>query len=150
MKDLAVKLVSTFLGVGYIPFIAPTWASAVAAVLVWYLPGTPILLTLCLTVAGLWACRPSQTVLKSQDPRAFVMDEVCGMMLALWWIPRETHWYLTAFLLFRLFDWKKPWPISRIQDHPHPWSIMGDDLAAGVAANALLHVLLLFRLLPVS
>ena len=45
---------------------------------------------------------------------------------------------LAAFILFRVLDAWKPWPISRIQNSPHATSIMWDDLAAGVFTNLIL------------
>jgi phosphatidylglycerophosphatase A len=68
------------------------------------------------------------------------MDETCGMMLSLVWLPREVSIYIGAFILFRLLDIIKPWPICLIQQSKRPTSIVWDDLAAGVATNAILQV----------
>ncbi len=130
--------VASFLGVGYLPKCPGTWASGIAVVLAWFLPGSLVYWTICFSLAGLWACLGAREAFGADDPGAFVMDEVCGMMLAVLWLPRTLILYAVAFALFRLFDIWKPWPISRIQKSKRSWSIMGDDLLAGVFANLVL------------
>lgn len=139
---LLVKIISTFFGVGYLPLMSGTWASAVAAILVWFLGDSLLIWTSVFTAAGLLVCRASQDALGSKDPKAFVMDEVCGMMLTLLWLPKNIYVYLAAFLLFRVLDVVKPWPISKLQQSAHASSIMTDDLAAGLAGNLILQALL--------
>jgi phosphatidylglycerophosphatase A len=131
------KIVATFFGIGYIPLVPATWASAAAAALTYYVVPSPQLPWFIgvFTVFGLWACLPSRAVFKSEDPKHFVMDEVCGQMITLLFIPFSPELFVAGFFLFRFFDVFKPWPISRIQASPHPWSIMLDDLLAGVFAN---------------
>jgi phosphatidylglycerophosphatase A len=134
------RVVATFFGIGYLPLAPGTWASAAGAALCWYVFPEDQLpyWTLFFTAMGLWACLPSRVAFRSEDPKQFVMDEVCGVMISVLWIPMSAANYVSAFLLFRLFDVWKPWPISRLQASAHPWSIMGDDLLAGVFANLIL------------
>ena len=93
---------------------------------------------------GFLVCRPSQAVFHSKDPSSFVMDEVCGMMLSVLWLPKSLLWYAVAFGLFRLLDVTKPWPIRVIQRSSHPFMIMADDLLAGVFTNLILRLLIIF------
>ncbi len=138
-RKFLVPPVVTFLGVGYIPVVPATFASAASAVLVWFLPGSWLIYwALAFSAAGLCVCRSSQDVFGSRDPKHFVMDEVCGMMISLLWLPKSAGLYLIAFILFRILDIWKPWPISRIQESRHATSIMWDDLLAGVFANLIL------------
>ena len=134
--------VATFFGMGFIPLVPATWASAAAAALAWVLPGPLEAWVLALSAAGFSVCRESQKVFLSADPKQFVMDEVCGMMLSVLWLPKNFYVYLCAFILFRVLDSCKPWPISRIQDSPRTASIMWDDLAAGFFTNLLLQAAL--------
>ncbi|OGW80582.1 MAG: hypothetical protein A3C47_01000 [Omnitrophica bacterium RIFCSPHIGHO2_02_FULL_51_18] len=136
-----VKVIATFFGVGFIPIVPATWASAVAVVLAWFLSGGLFYWFVAFSVAGLWACRPAVDVFQSKDPKPFVMDEVCGMMVSVLWLPKNVTVFLAAFFLFRVLDVWKPWPISRIQESKHPWSIMWDDLAAGLLANLILRII---------
>lgn len=138
MRDHLTRWVATFFGVGLLPACPGTWGSA-AGLAVAYAAGDGLAIwTVFFCLAGLWACRGARRAFGSDDPGAFVMDEVCGMMLAVLWLPRTPAIYAGAFALFRLLDVRKPWLIGRIQASPHPWSIMGDDLLAGLFANLLL------------
>ena len=101
------------------------------------------------TVAGTWAATRAEKVMQRKDPSAVVIDEVAGQMIALlsgpFWPP--TWWsVLTAFILFRLFDIWKPYPIKKLENLPGGWGIMADDWLAGVYAAILLRAALHFGL----
>ncbi len=134
------KVIATFFGVGYIPLVPATWASALTVVLAWYLPYGLGYWILAFFAAGLWACAPSRAVFKSKDPKQFVMDEVVGMGLSVLWLPKNLSLYAAAFILFRILDVWKPGFISKIDEQDHPFSILLDDVAAGVLANVILQV----------
>lgn len=140
-RKTLTAVIATFFGVGYIPVVPATWASAVSAVMTWFLPSAQLIYpALVFSLAGLCVCRESQDVFHAKDPKQFVMDEACGMMLTLLWLPKNAALYLAAFLLFRILDIWKPWPISRIQESWRATSIMWDDLLAGVFANIILQM----------
>ncbi|HOQ05018.1 MAG TPA: phosphatidylglycerophosphatase A [Anaerohalosphaeraceae bacterium] len=85
------------------------------------------------------------------DPREVVADETAGQALTLLAIALmgPSHICNTAvlgFVLFRLFDIIKPWPIRKFETLPAGWGILTDDLAAGLYAAAL--AFLAIRLLP--
>ncbi len=142
MRDFAVKVIATFFGIGYIAFIPATWASAAAAILAWFMGGTILYWTAAFCLAGFWACGPSRAVFRSKDPKHFVMDEVCGMLIGLLWIPQDVRWYAAGFFLFRFYDVWKPGPIGRLDKLEHPSGIVWDDLLAGVFTNLTLQIAL--------
>lgn len=132
---MAAKWIAAAFGLGFIPIVPATWTSAAVCLIAWFLPAPDAAMigVLCvLTAAGLWACAPARTVFASGDPKQFVMDEVCGMLIGLLFLPREAGLFAAAFIVFRIFDVWKPWPIILIQRSPRPTSVMWDDLAAGV------------------
>lgn len=92
--------------------------------------------------AGVVCCRRAARALGAPDHPAIVWDEVVGMWAALCFIPLSPAAVIAAFVLFRLFDIAKPWPIRRLERRPGGLGIMLDDLAAGVLANLVLRVLL--------
>ncbi len=141
---LLVGTIATSFGVGFIPIIPATWASAAAGTLAWFAGGLSIYWVVGLSLAGLWACKGSQDLFRSADPKQFVMDETCGMLLSLIGLPVDLRYYVGAFILFRVLDIVKPWPISRIQQSKHAMSIMWDDLAAGLATNLILRIVIHF------
>ena len=142
MKNLS-KYVASFFGIGFLPVGPGTWGSAAGAVIAWYSGDALLTISILFMAAGFWAATKAEQDFGSKDPGAFVLDEVCGMMLTVLLLPRVLWLYGAAFVLFRLLDIWKPWPISKIQACSKSWSIMGDDLAAGILANIILRGILM-------
>ena len=84
---------------------------------------------------GIPLCGASARKLGTHDHPGIVLDEIVAMLLLAMTIPRSLPWFAAAFVLFRLFDIFKPWPI-RDMDHRllGGIGIMLDDLMAGVYA----------------
>jgi phosphatidylglycerophosphatase A len=109
-------------------------------------------LTLKMVIASIIASGLVARQAGGGDPRYIVSDEWAGMWLALWpakgsaadafhgggWIAGLAP-VLAAFLLFRLFDIWKPWPIRRLEALPGGWGITMDDVAAGILSGLLLY-----------
>jgi len=90
-----------------------------------------------LTMAGIWAASRAEKLLRKKDPSVVVIDEVAGQMIALLSGPFWLHtWWsiISAFLLFRLFDIWKPYPIRRLERLEFGLGIMADDVLAGAYA----------------
>ncbi len=151
MKHALATQIATVGGIGRIPFAPGTWGSAAAIPLAFvshYLGGITllILITAILTVAGYWA---SAVYLdgRAEDPSEIVIDEVVGMLIALWplsWglsmsgtAPHVFPWpgWVGGFFLFRFFDIVKPPPV-RWADRPGALGVMLDDVLAGIMAGA--------------
>jgi phosphatidylglycerophosphatase A len=139
VNRLAVTL-ATWFGCGYFPW-GPGTAGSLAAVLIalalhtWFGVGRGGLAVLVLVflLPGIWASTRTAQILKSEDPGMVVVDEVLGQWLTLLGAS-ALNWktFLGGFLLFRLFDIWKPWPIRRLESLPDGTGIVVDDLAAGV------------------
>jgi len=96
-----------------------------------------LVLIFIVSMAGIWAATRVERTTQKKDPSIVVIDEVAGQMIALlsgpFWIP--TWWsILSAFVLFRLFDIWKPYPIRRLEELESGLGIMADDLLAGAYA----------------
>jgi phosphatidylglycerophosphatase A len=78
------------------------------------------------------------------DAHPIVIDEVAGMLIALLGVPHRAASPAlllgSAFLLFRLFDIVKPFPIRQVQRLPGGWGVVTDDLLAGIATNLVLQL----------
>ena len=141
-------LFGTALGVGLFPVAPATLASLVAVVVYWAVPldsGSPGFLVLAgaSVVIGPWACG-SLTSSDDPDPKRAVWDEVAGMWLTCLFLPKTLIWLAAAFLVFRVLDVLKPWPIRQYERLPGGYGIMADDVAAGVIGAAALN--LVYRL----
>ena len=112
-----------------------------------------LLAILAVTMIGIWAATRSEKLQQKKDPSIVVIDEVAGQMIALlsgpFWV--QTWWsIITAFILFRLFDIWKPYPIRRLEALESGLGIMADDLGAGVYALIVNSVLISAYLLLFS
>ena len=96
-------------------------------------------------VVGVFLCDRASRDLGVHDHPGIVWDEIAGFLLTMVAVPPQWHWILAGFLLFRLFDIWKPWPIGwldrRVQGG---FGIMLDDLVAGVFAALCLQLLIAF------
>ncbi len=96
-----------------------------------------LLLIVLVTMIGIWAASRAERLVRKKDPSMVVIDEVAGQMIALlsvqFWLP--TWWsILSAFILFRVFDIWKPYPIRRLESLESGLGIMADDIVAGAYA----------------
>lgn len=131
-------------GVGYkLPLLQGTFGTLEAvflylAVLAWapeqvnlWVYGFIVLFTvLSMALGGL-----SERYFKAKDPPPFVLDELAGFFCAVIFLPTTYFYIICAFILFRIFDIWKPFPIRRLQDLPAGVGIVVDDLWAGFYAN---------------
>lgn len=82
-------------------------------------------------VIGTWASGATEKSLGAADHGGIVIDEIVAIWLVLIFIPQTAWWFASAFLLFRIFDILKPWPIRFFERHiPGGFGIMFDDLLA--------------------
>ena len=132
--------IATLFGVGRLPYAPGSWGSLFALILVFPLHlffgvmGIVAFIILTL-VLGLWSAGRFSKSANYSDPRAVVIDEAAGQSAALLLAEPLLSDYALAFLLFRLFDIWKPWPVSYVEEKlPTPYGVMCDDLAAALYA----------------
>lgn len=134
-----VHLLALGFGAGLAPFAPGTFGSLVGLVFALALAPLGFWWSLAAAVvavlAGIWICGESARRLGVHDHPAIVWDEVAGMMIAMLAAPAEWWGAPLAFVLFRIFDIAKPWPIREI-DHGMGGGagIMLDDVLAGIFA----------------
>ena len=167
------SLAITTCGVGYIPIAPGTFGSLVGVMIylaiawgeanvgiyfsakgwrleqisAWFLAVNLILL-LAFCLLGIWASGRATRLFKDKDPQKVVVDEVMGQLLVFLFIPFGVHWFyiVSGFLLFRLFDIWKPYPIDSLQNLPAGIGVCADDLLAGVYGGVCLATLYAIRL----
>ncbi|MBI1952974.1 MAG: phosphatidylglycerophosphatase A [Candidatus Omnitrophica bacterium] len=142
-----MRPIATVGGLGYLP-VAPGTAGSLAGLAVsWFLSVGPwYQLAGCVVaiVLALWSAGPTAKAMGQADPSCIVIDEVAGMMTAVAALPAQWPVYLAGFLLFRFFDVVKPLGIRSLQRVPGSLGIVLDDLAAGLAAQAVMRLGLIF------
>jgi phosphatidylglycerophosphatase A len=101
------------------------------------------LLTCIVTIGGIWICDIAAKKLGEHDFGGIVWDEIAGYLITLWLVPFSWQAVGLGFILFRLFDIAKPWPIRWIDRKVHGGlGIMLDDVLAGIFAAAVLLLML--------
>ena len=138
-------------GSGLIPFMPGTMGSLAAVPIVIGLAYTTPLVFLCATVIavvlGIVICDKTAKAMGVHDHGSIVWDEVAGMLITFLFIPLGATNLILGFILFRLFDILKPWPISYIDKYIHGgFGIMLDDVIAGLMACGCLHLINLYWL----
>lgn len=165
--DYFALAVTTF-GVGYLPLMPGTYGSAVGVgiyllfgwlensftasfgvsgwsgeqITAWVHAGNlTVFLLFCLL--GIWAANRATLLFKNKDPQQAVVDEIIGQLIVFLFVPFGIGWYfvLAGFLLFRLFDVWKPYPIDSLQNLPAGIGVCADDILAGVYAGVCLALL---------
>lgn len=134
-----VCLLAFGLGAGLAPKAPGTVGTLFAILLFWPMASlslsTYLILTLLLFGVGVWLCGECEQRLGIQDHSGIVFDEFVGLLVSLAGVPLAPVPVLAGFLLFRLFDVVKPWPIRWFDRRIHGgFGIMLDDVIAGVFA----------------
>lgn len=148
MNRLALAI-ATWFGCGYWPWGPGTAGSAGGVLAGWLLvryagwqPWMLLALAAVCTPVGVWAAGRAENLAGKKDPGLVVVDEVLGQWIALAALGAWTwQWALAAFVLFRLFDIVKPWPVRKLERLPGGAGIVLDDLGAGAYAALALLVL---------
>lgn len=139
-------VLATGLGSGYSPRAPGTVASLWGLALVWGMQAGGLsglgwgLAILVIVAAGVPLCSRAAELLGRKDPGSVVWDEIAAFPVVFSLAPLTWTTAVLGFVLFRLFDIVKPWPIRRFEQLPRGWGIMADDLVAGVYAAACLAI----------
>ncbi len=103
--------------------------------------GLYIFLVTASILLGVLVTSQAEKQFNSSDDQRIVFDEIVGMMVAMMLIPPTLFFVLAGFVLFRIFDIFKPYPISYLQTLPGGIGIMADDVAAGIIVNFILQII---------
>ncbi len=142
------------LGTGLVPRAPGTVGTLLGIPLVLLIDQSPanwkIPIWVALFVFGCIICQRASTWLGDRDPAAVVWDEIFGYCVAMAFVPVMPLTIVAAFVLFRLADIIKPWPISWIdRQFSGGIGIMLDDLLAGILTCFVMHALLYFGVLAI-
>ncbi len=154
------KIIASGLGSGYAP-IAPGTAGATVGIIIFYLlnivfnnlftdfrtinllnAGVIILVMLL----GVYSIKKVHTIWE-HDASKIVIDEVIGVWIAVWAMPFEWQYYIYALALFRFFDIAKPLFIRKLDNMHNDWSVMLDDVLAGIYSLIVIQVLYGFNII---
>lgn len=144
LLDGLATLFATGLGVGTLP-VAPGTAGSLLGGLLFLAvrPLEPLYIGIYLVISfllGVAASSTAEFVFKEKDSGKIVIDEIVAMQMVLFSLPPLWTGWVAGFILFRLFDILKPYPIRNLEKFPRGWGIMLDDVGAAGYTLALLFV----------
>lgn len=144
----AVAITFSTLGVGLVPKAPGTFGSLLALLIWWALPPQALLsqfsLILMAFIVGWFATYYYEKLNSKHDPKEVVVDELIGMWITLLGAAPKPSIFIAGFLLFRLFDIWKPFPIGWVDRKvPGALGTILDDVIAGIFAYLALQLLLL-------
>lgn len=140
----------TFIAFGFGSGLAPkapgTFGTLAAIPFYWLLSFAPWWLYIDMVIAaaliGIWLCGKASEQLGVHDHSGIVWDEFVGYWLTMFLAPTGLIWIVIGFLLFRLFDIWKPWPVSWADERlAGGLGVMADDIIAGLYAFVVLQAL---------
>ena len=132
-------------GSGLSPKAPGTIGTLAAVPLYWLISGLDLWLYTAVVLAalflGIYLCGVASRQLNVHDHPGIVWDEFVGLWITMWAVPVTLPWLLAGFVVFRIFDIAKPWPISLLdRSVSGGMGIMIDDVVAGLFACATLHL----------
>lgn len=151
MQKFFPKFIATGFYSGYSPIIPGTVGSAVAVIIylgLHYLPWIPYAITLVgLTAIAIWSADITELEFGEKDSGKIVIDEILGYLIAMFLIPFRVKYIIIGFILFRIFDIIKPYPIRWLQNLAGGLGIVADNCVAGIYTNLLIKLALFIKLI---
>jgi phosphatidylglycerophosphatase A len=101
-----------------------------------------IIIVAAVTMGSMWLCERVSREIHTHDHQGMCLDEIVGYLVTMIGAPLGFIWILSGFLLFRLFDIWKPWPIGYVDKHVHGGiGMILDDVLAGIYSLLILKIL---------
>jgi len=143
----AVLFFSTGFYSGYIPFAPGTFGTLTALPLCYLLSlcsrGTGAVIIVAVIALAVWLADSSEKLIGRKDPGCIVIDEIAGMLVTVAGLPFNFFTVAAGFVLFRMLDIFKPFPIRTLERKiPGGAGIVVDDIAAGIMGNITLRIIL--------
>ncbi len=133
--------------VGQIPFAPGTFGSLIGLPFCYLLAGiqlsTAIVAALIFIILAVLISGAAAKTLKRKDPGCIVIDEIAGMVVTFIGLPFTLTTAVLGFILFRILDILKPFPIRTLDQRlSGGLGIVADDVVAGILANVIIRLLL--------
>ncbi len=146
-----IKMVTSFFYLGHSPLMPGTMGSLGGLVVYFLVRNNEILYgftILFLFMLGMIFSGEAEKVYKRKDANMIVIDEACGMLLALFFVPFSTFSVVLGFFIFRVLDILKPPPAKRMEKLTGSLGVMFDDIVAALYTNLILQVIFRFIACP--
>lgn len=140
-----ILIIASWFGSGFLPFAPGTWGSLLSLPFAVGAYGFGFIYScfslVSIIILSLLISEAAAIILHSEDPPQIVIDETAGIFITLFLIPLSWTSIIAGFILFRVFDVLKPFPVGLIDRRLRGGvGIVLDDVVAGVYANICLRV----------
>jgi phosphatidylglycerophosphatase A len=147
VRENAVMFLATGFYIGNIPFAPGSFGSLIGLPFSFALAGISlvpaVICVLLFILFAVYIADVAEKILLQNDPGCIVIDEIVGMMVTLTGLPFNLTTVVIGFILFRILDILKPFPIRKLdQQIPGGFGVVADDVVAGVIANLLLRIII--------
>lgn len=154
---IVYKIIASGFGTGFSPIAPGTAGSSLGCLLLvginFFFPQTDnntftfyiyhLSFIILFTILGIISVNSLQNEWGNDSPK-FTIDEISGMLISVFLIPFTLQNIFIGFVLFRFFDILKPFGIRSLEKVHGGWGVMLDDILAGIFANIILHIYLLY------
>ena len=138
-------LLATGFGAGFSPIVPGTAGTLLAIPIYLFLSriSSPVyeITLLAFFFLSVYVSEKAQQHWGKKDDRRIVIDEIMGFFITMLWAPSTLFTIISGFILFRIFDIVKPFPVRRLEDVKEGYGVVLDDVAAGIYANLLLRLM---------
>ena len=160
--DQLALIIATGFGIGFIPFAPGTFGSILGLLIAYFLmsvfsadvillQNSMIIVSIILTILGVWASSRAEKIFDHKDAGQIVLDEVSGQLISFLFIAPHIRrlggqwlwWGIAGFFLFRVLDILKPYPLKELEQISGGLGVMLDDIIAGIYAAVILSIALL-------
>ncbi len=147
IRKKITEIIASCFYIGYIPGAPGTYGSLFALLIIsQFNIITQNIALIFFIILGLIFSTLMEKHTGKKDDQRIVIDEFVGMLITFYFVEPRLSYLVVGFILFRLYDIYKPYPIKKIQKLPSGWGIMLDDILAGVYARIVLQVIIFLKI----
>jgi phosphatidylglycerophosphatase A len=145
LNEKLIKLLATGFGSGLSP-VAPGTSGTLVGVFICLLClplpwPMRLLIVIALLALSIYVAGQAEIIYQKKDDQRIVIDEIIGLQITMLPVAINVLHLCVGFVLFRVFDILKPFPINNLQKLPGGWGVVMDDVAAGIYAGAVMWLL---------
>ncbi|MGV8057638.1 MAG: phosphatidylglycerophosphatase A [Smithellaceae bacterium] len=148
MKEKTIRFLACGFGSGLLPVAPGTFGTLIGIPicllclpLSWFLR---LLVVLALLALSIYVSGRAEEIYQQKDDQRIVIDEIIGFQVTMLPVTITVLHLCAGFVLFRIFDIVKPFPLKKLQSLPGGWGVVLDDVGAGIYAGTLMFLVILF------